>query len=51
MLFPTFVVGLYGQNFEIMPELKWHYGYLFSFGIIAVSTALQVWFFRKRRWL
>ncbi|MCX6517242.1 MAG: hypothetical protein NTV13_01030 [Actinobacteria bacterium] len=37
--------------FEFMPELKWHYGYLFSFGIIAGSTALQVWFFRKRRWL
>ena len=51
MLFPTFVVGLYGQNFKFMPELKWHYGYLFSFGVIAGSTVLQVWFFRKRRWL
>ena len=29
MLLPTFIVGLYGQNFVDMPETDWHYGYLF----------------------
>lgn len=29
MLLPTFIVGLYGQNFIDMPETDWHYGYLF----------------------
>ena len=27
LLLPTFIVGLYGQNFVNMPELRWHYGY------------------------
>lgn len=51
MLFPTFVVGLYGQNFDNLPEIDWRYGYLMSWGIIVGATALQVWFFRRRRWL
>ena len=51
MLLPTFIVGLYGQNFVKMPETKWAYGYLFSWGAIVALTVFQVWFFRRRRWL
>lgn len=51
MLLPTFIVGLYGQNFAQMPETDWAYGYLFSWGAIVVLTIFQVWFFRRRRWL
>ena len=51
VLFPTFVVGVYGQNFDNMPELRWHLGYLFSWGVIAVSTIAQLIFFRLRGWI
>ena len=51
MLLPTFIVGLYGQNFAKMPETNWAYGYLFSWGAIVALTVFQVWFFRRRRWL
>ena len=51
VLFPTFIVGVYGQNFEHMPELGWKLGYLFSWGLIAVVTVAQLAFFRWRRWI
>jgi magnesium transporter len=51
LLFPTFIVGVYGQNFDHMPELHWHYGYAFSWGVIVVVTLLQLAFFRQKRWL
>ena len=51
LLFPTFVVGVYGQNFEHMPELGWRLGYLFSWAVIVVGTIGQLVFFRRRGWL
>jgi magnesium transporter len=51
VLFPTFVVGVYGQNFIHMPELHWRFGYAYSWGIIVVSTVLQLWFFRRKKWI
>jgi magnesium transporter len=50
LLLPTFIVGLYGQNFVEIPELRWHLGYAFSWGVILVTTALQLWWFRRNRW-
>jgi magnesium transporter len=51
LLFPTFIVGVYGQNFDHMPELHWYLGYLFSWGVIVVVTMLQLVFFRWKRWI
>jgi magnesium transporter len=51
ILLPTFIVGLYGQNFVHMPELRWHYGYGYSWGLILVTTVLQLIWFRRKRWL
>jgi magnesium transporter len=51
LLLPTFIVGLYGQNFRNMPELRWHYGYGYVWGLIIVTTALQLWWFRRKRWI
>ncbi len=51
LLFPTFIVGVYGQNFEHMPELGWRFGYLFSWAVIAAVTLAQLVFFRWRRWI
>jgi len=50
LLPPTFIVGVYGQNFVDIPELRWHYGYAFSWGVIVGSTLLQLWWFRRKRW-
>ncbi|MDQ3161229.1 MAG: magnesium transporter CorA family protein [Actinomycetota bacterium] len=51
LLVPTFIVGNYGQNFDHMPELGWKLGYAFSWGIIALTTLLQLAFYRWRRWI
>ena len=50
LLLPTFIVGLYGQNFVNIPELRWHWGYGFVWAVIVVTTAMQLWWFRKNRW-
>jgi magnesium transporter len=51
ILLPTFIVGLYGQNFVHMPELRWHYGYAYSWGLIVGTTILQLVWFRRKHWL
>jgi magnesium transporter len=51
LLFPTFWVGVYGQNFAHMPELDWKLGYLYSWGVIVVVTVLQLAAFRRLRWI
>lgn len=47
----TFVVGVYGMNFDVMPELRWQYGYVFVWGLMLTIVSCLVWFFRRRRWL
>ena len=45
------ITGVYGMNFEYMPELRWHYGYFVALGLmVALTTTLYVWFKRKE-WL
>ncbi|HKT43392.1 MAG TPA: magnesium transporter CorA family protein [Gaiellaceae bacterium] len=51
LLLPTFIVGLYGQNFVDIPELRWHYGYAYVWGVIVVTSLIQLWFFRRRKWI
>jgi len=52
LLVPTFIVGLYGQNFQHhFPEIHWQYGYVWSWFLIVATTAIQLWFFRRRRWI
>ncbi|HBL13997.1 MAG TPA: magnesium and cobalt transport protein CorA [Cyanobacteria bacterium UBA11162] len=44
----TFIAGVYGMNFEHMPELKWTWGYFACWGImIAIATSLCVFFWRR----
>ena len=48
---PTMIAGIYGMNFEHMPELKWVWGYPFA---IVLMVAIDVWLFylfRKSKWL
>ena len=51
LLVPTFIVGLYGQNFRHIPELAWGFGYWWSWGWILVTTALQLVFYRWLGWI
>jgi magnesium transporter len=51
LLVPTFIVGLYGQNFHHIPELGWTFGYWWSWGWILFTTALQLAFFRWLGWI
>jgi magnesium transporter len=51
LLFPTFIVGVYGQNFDHMPELHWYLGYLYSWIVILFVTVGQLVFFRWKRWI
>lgn len=44
----TFIAGVYGMNFEFMPELHWRYGYFVIMGlIIAIGVSMFLWFKRK----
>jgi magnesium transporter len=47
----TFIVGLYGMNFRMIPELGWSYGYLYVWVLmVAVSVGLY-WYFKRRKWM
>jgi len=48
---PTLVASIYGMNFDVMPELKWVYGYPGALGLMVVSAILPFWYFRRRGWL
>lgn len=46
----TFLAGIWGMNFDFMPETDWHYGYFAAWGVMAV-TALITWLYlRKKDW-
>jgi magnesium transporter len=51
LLLPTFIVGLYGQNFEKIPELHWAFGYWWSWAWIVLTTVGQLAFFRWKKWI
>ncbi len=51
LLVPTFIVGLYGQNFRHIPELGWSFGYWWSWGLILGTTLGQLVIFRWKKWL
>jgi magnesium transporter len=47
----TFIVGVYGMNFEFMPELKWTYGYPLVLVLMLVVFLLIYFWFRRKKWL
>lgn len=47
----TFIAGVYGMNFDNMPELHWKYGYFGLWGVMLVIGLLLLWFFKRKRWL
>ncbi len=51
LLGATLVAGIYGMNFDNMPELHWRYGYAWALGIMVMVTLGGFWYFRRRDWL
>lgn len=47
----TFIAGIYGMNFEWMPELQWKYGYFAVLGLMLVILVVMLIFFKRKRWL
>ncbi|MDZ4716169.1 MAG: magnesium/cobalt transporter CorA [Cytophagales bacterium] len=47
----TFIAGVYGMNFENMPELKWQYGYFAIWGVMLSVFVGMVIYFRTKKWL
>jgi len=48
---PTLIAGVYGMNFEIIPELKWLYGYPYALALIFASAIIPYWYARRKGWL
>jgi magnesium transporter len=46
----SFLVGVYGMNFKVMPELEWQYGYFGVWGIILFVAISMVFYFRRKKW-
>ena len=47
----TFIAGIYGTNFEYLPELHYRYSYFIFWGVLILIAVLMLRFFRKRNWL
>lgn len=47
----TFIAGIYGMNFENMPELKWPFGYHLVLAIMLLIVVISVILFKKRKWI
>jgi magnesium transporter len=46
----TFLAGIYGMNFENIPELKWPYGYFILLGLMLVVTLISILIFKRKKW-
>jgi len=47
----TFMAGIYGMNFEYIPELSWHYGYFYLWGLMIIIFILLLYYFKRKKWL
>jgi magnesium transporter len=48
---PTLIAGIYGMNFDFMPELHWHLGYPWALALMAVSAVTPLWYLKRRGWI
>jgi magnesium transporter len=51
LLPPTLIGSIYGMNFEVIPELKWAFGYPYALGMMILAAVLPFLYFRWKRWL
>lgn len=48
---PTLIASIYGMNFDILPELRWDYGYAFSIFLMVLSAVTPLAYFKKKGWI
>ena len=46
----TFIVGVYGMNFNNMPELAWRYGYYIILGVMVLLAGISIWYTKRKKW-
>ena len=51
LIVPTIVTGIYGMNFEQMPELKWAFGYPFALALIVTICLVLYAIFKRAEWV
>jgi magnesium transporter len=47
----TFIAGIYGTNFDFLPELHFKYSYPIFWGVLMLIAVIMLRFFKKRKWL
>ncbi len=47
----TFIVGVYGTNFDFLPELHFKYSYFIMWGVMVLISLIMLFFFRRKKWL
>ena len=47
----TFLAGVYGMNFKLLPELNWQWGYPVFWIICIITTIFMLFYFKKKRWI
>jgi magnesium transporter len=47
----SFIAGVYGMNFDQMPELRWPWGYLWALGLMTFVASLMITYFAWRGWI
>ncbi|MEJ2469600.1 MAG: magnesium/cobalt transporter CorA [Desulfuromonadales bacterium] len=47
----TFIAGIYGMNFEYMPELHWRWGYFMIWGVMGLCVIAMLIYFKRKKWL
>ena len=50
LMVPTLIAGIYGMNFDLMPELNWPLGYPLALAIMATAVIVSVTYFRRKGW-
>jgi len=51
MMLLTVITGIYGMNFEYIPNLKWGYGYFMVLGVMVLISSGLLYYFKRKRWL
>ena len=51
IMIPTLIAGIYGMNFQRMPELEWPFGYPIALGLMAAAMGVLFWLFKRIGWL
>ncbi|MBD1400620.1 magnesium/cobalt transporter CorA [Pelovirga terrestris] len=46
----TFIAGVYGMNFAVMPELAWRFGYPFALLLMVACATGMLWYFKRKKW-